>query len=46
MELDVVHHKRRFTKRRNNKKEKVLKCYACGKLDHMVRDCCLKNKVH
>ena len=46
MELDAVHYKRRFTKGRNNKKRKALKCYACGKLDHMVKDCCSKNKVH
>ena len=46
MELDTVHHKGRFTKGRNNKKGKVLKCYACGKLGHMVKDCCSKNKVH
>ena len=46
MELDAVHHKRRFTKERNNKKRKALKCYACGKLGHIVKDCCSKNKVH
>ena len=46
MELDAVHHKGRFTKRRNNKKRKALKCYACGKLGHIVKDCCSKNKVH
>ena len=46
MELDAVYHRRRFTKGRNNKKGKALKCYACGKLDHIVKDCCSKNKVH
>ena len=46
MELDAVHHRGRFMKRRNNKKGKALKCYACGKLDHMAKDCCSKNKVH
>ena len=46
MELDAVHHKGKFTKGRNNKKRKALKCYACGKLGHMVKDCCSKNKVH
>ena len=46
MELDAVHHKGRFTKGRNNKKGKALKCYACGKLGHMAKDCCSKNKVH
>ena len=46
MELDAVHHKGRFTKGRNNKKRKALKCYACGKLGHMVKDCHSKNKVH
>ena len=46
MELDAVHHKGRFTKGRNNKKGKALKCYICGKLGHIVKDCCLKNKVH
>ena len=33
-------------KRRNNKKGKALKCYACGKLGHMAKDCRSKNKVH
>ena len=46
MELDAVHYKGRFTKGRNNKKRKALKCYACGKLGHMVKDCRSKNKVH
>ena len=46
MELDAVHHKGKFTKGKNNKKRKALKCYACGKLGHIVRDCCSKNKVH
>ena len=46
MELDAVHHKGRFTKGRNNKKGKALKCYACGKLGHMAKDCRSKNKVH
>ena len=46
MELDAVHHKGRFMKGRNNKKRKALKCYTCGKLGHMVKDCCSKNKVH
>ena len=46
MELDAVHHKGRFTKGRNNKKGKALKCYACGKLGHMAKDCHSKNKVH
>ena len=46
MELDAVHHKRKFTKGRNNKKRKVLKCYACGKLGHIVKDYHSKNKVH
>ena len=46
MELDAVHHKGRFMKGRNNKKGKALKCYACGKLGHIVKDYCSKNKVH
>ena len=46
MELDAVHHKRRFMKGRNNHKRKVLKYYTCGKLGHMVKDCCSKNKVY
>ena len=46
MELDAVHHKRRFTKGRNNKKRKALKYYVCGKLGHIVKDYCSKNKVH
>ena len=46
MELDVVHYKGRFTKGRNNKKGKALKCYTCGKLGHMVKDCCSKNKMY
>ena len=46
MELDAVYHKGRFTKGRNNKKEKALKCYVCGKLGHIVKHCCSKNKVH
>ena len=46
IELDAVHHKGRFMKRRNNKKRKVLKCYTCSKLGHIVKDCCSKNKVH
>ena len=46
MELDAVHHKGRFTKGRNNKKRKALKCYACGKLGHIVKDYYLKNKLY
>ena len=46
IELDAVHHKRKFTKGRNNKKGKALKCYACGKLSHMAKDYRSKNKVH
>ena len=46
MELDVILDKRKFKRKWNNQKGKVLKCYACGMLGYMMRDCYSKNKVH
>ena len=49
MELDTLHLTKQHGKGPANKagkRGKALTCYACGKPEHMARDCRSKNKVH
>ena len=45
MELDAIQHGRRGDKEKKPYKKNTIKCYACGKLGHMARNCKSKNKV-
>ncbi len=45
MELDNIQHGRKGEKKKPFTKN-TIKCYACGKLGHMARNCRSKNKVH